>query len=101
MTTYLLLAFDDGRVTVRKWEPHESCNPWPVEPLAPVRVGHDRNEYTTWEVGGYSIDVVRLPDTSGICDEPHPFLTGVSCRMPSDHVLRGQNHIGKGHIWAV
>jgi len=72
MTTYLLLALtDDGRVTVQDQcgecrdgkYPHESdCAHGEI--VLPVRTGTDRNAYSTYEVAGYSIDVVKLPEGS-------------------------------------
>lgn len=63
MTTYVLLALtDDGRVTAYPWELHMPCNPWPVNRYLPEREGNDRGQFVTFEIAGYSIDVVRLPE---------------------------------------
>lgn len=100
MTTYLLLALtDDGRVTA--YEPDDLFR---IErrQVDPIRTGTDRNAYSTYEIAGYSIDVVRLPQASaatGLCDAVHPVWPMVTCAMPSDHVLRGQAHVGGGYAW--
>lgn len=64
MTTYLLLALtDDGRVTASDVPADRLPNGYEwlgVNP--PVRTGNDRNAYSVYEVGGWSIDVVRMPE---------------------------------------
>lgn len=74
MATYLLLALgDDGRATVYMAPPamvlsenelttHPSDCQRCAKPVSPVRTGTDRGPYSVYEVAGYSIDVVRMPE---------------------------------------
>lgn len=66
MITYLLLALaDDGRVTGSDGY-FDASHGWKWKSRLPVRTGNDRGQYSTFEVTGYSIDVVRLPDVAEV-----------------------------------
>lgn len=70
MTTYLLLALtDDGRVSATYCPPargrlifDDATEEGATDMVTPTRTGDDRNAYSVYEIAGYSIDVVRLPE---------------------------------------
>lgn len=60
MTTYVLLELgDDGQVKVYD---HPGCLAAPCRRIMPVSTGWDRGQFSTFEIGRFSVDVAVLPE---------------------------------------
>lgn len=88
MTTYLLLALhEDGRSEARTL--HAPIMQWiyagtqqigvaALPRLDPSASGNDRGQFSTYQTVGFSIDVVKLPETPPCvnCGKPRDFWYG-------------------------
>lgn len=63
MTTYLLLALGDDGVAAHYASDMNMLGAVSLgSRVLPVGIGTDRGPYSVYEVAGYSIDVVRMPE---------------------------------------